>query len=333
MQRPRKFTSLLPYLLALWLGCGKCTPSPAQDLLAGRTSERGPSGPSAPESLHTGPPRDLDAGSNSPDWDSSVNSGWSLLIGEEDTDNRYPSTVSLAVRVAGSHSRRACTGVLMGSRLVLTAGYCVCIPSSEEGSEDSDNVLMAASLCEKTAMVMTHMYVPASGEDPAESFSRIYEGTIRPHPRLELLFDGKGNVISSKANLAVLLLDKPVKRNTPPVRIAEEEARIDETLTVVGFGPIEGDGLDGQRRFTQEKVVSLLDPASGRFLFGEPDLHAYRGDTGGPCLRETAQGPLLVGISNRGSEEEPTFTSLNPYRDWLREEIQHAETTDSPLPR
>jgi trypsin len=123
MQRDRRFTSPLPYLLALWLGCGKCTASPAQDLPGEMTPESGPSGPSAPEALDAGLWGDLTEGGSTSGW--FIHSEAALLNGEEDTGNHYPSTVNFAVRVTGHNLRRMCAGVLIGPRLVLTAGYCV----------------------------------------------------------------------------------------------------------------------------------------------------------------------------------------------------------------
>src|SRR5512140_2391348 len=65
---------------------------------------------------------------------------------------------------------------------------------------------------------------------------------------------------------------------------------------------------------------------------GPMDLASYKGDTGGPCLRETERGLELVGISQRGLGLTPTFTRIAPYRGWLEEQIRLASERH-PRPR
>ena len=257
---------------------------------------------------------------------------WDELLGEEDEANRYPFTV---IVIAGFAERgqgnRACSGVLIGPRHVLTAGNCVCVRPSPGAQEGQSLTRIGASTCEAAATVRTFTYAPANGVDRKESWSETYSGTIHPHPRLELRLDSDGNPVSAHANLALVLLDRPVKRNTPPLLLSEEGVREGELLTVVGFGYISGiTGLDGVRRFTQERVSKIVDASTGQARFGLPEEQGYKGDTGGPCLRETAQGLVLAGISHRGFGGEATLTSVNVYLDWLREELKHAEGSGSP---
>jgi Trypsin len=257
---------------------------------------------------------------------------WDELLGDEDEANRFPFTViviaSFAERGKGN---RGCSGVLIGPRLVLTAGNCVCVRPYPEAQKGQGLTRISASTCEKDATVRTFTYAPADGVDPKESLSVRYSGTIRPHPQLELILDRDGNPVSAQANLALVLLDGPVKRNTPPVPLSEEEVRTGELLTMVGFGYIANiSGLDGVRRFTQERVSKIVDADTGQARFGLPEEQGYKGDTGGPCLQETAQGFVLAGISHRGFGKEATLTGVNVYLDWLRGEIKHAEGLDSP---
>jgi hypothetical protein len=260
---------------------------------------------------------------------------WDELAGEEDATNRFPFTVIVMAHFAGGGERnRACSGVLIGPRLVLTAGNCVCVRPHPSALEGQDLTSTDASTCETSATVKTFTYEPPTLGEGMESWSESYEGTIRPHPRLKLLFDPHGNIISVQANLAVILLDRPVKKNTPPALVAEEGVRADELLTVVGYGYVEAiTGLDGKRRFSEEQVLKISDASTGQARFGQPAMHGYKGDTGGPCLRETARGPVLVGISHRGFGEEATLTSLNVYQDWLSEEIKHAQALGSSAPQ
>jgi hypothetical protein len=133
--------------------------------------------------------------------------------------------------------------------------------------------------------------------------------------------------MASHADLAVVRLDAHVQSNILPVPLAAQAAQPGEIMTIVGYGYIEAvEGMDGKRRFIREPVRRFLDPGAERAEFGAPDLRAYKGDTGGPCLRETKDGPELLGISSRGLGKEPSFTSIDPYRDWLNEQIHLGST-------
>ena len=257
---------------------------------------------------------------------------WDELLGEEDEANRYPFTVIVIADFAEhGEGNRACSGVLIGPRLVLTAGNCVCVRSRLGDREGQVLTRVDASSCETAATVRTYTYAPATDVERKESWSESYSGTIHPHPRLKLMLDRHGNAVSAQANLALILLERPVKSNTPPVPLTEEGVRAGEPLTVVGYGYIEGmTGLDGIRRFTQERVSKVVDANEGQALFGQPEQQGYKGDTGGPCLRETAQGLVLAGISHRGFGSKATLTSMNVHLDWLRERLKHAEGLGSP---
>jgi hypothetical protein len=243
---------------------------------------------------------------------------WSLLLGEEDSTNRYPATVQVIVHDAADASEhKECSGVLVDPRLVLTAGHCVC--------------QLDASRCAATATVVMVTSEPPTPEGVAEAWSVSLSGRVRPHPRFRLRLDSRGQVLSSTANLALIRLDQPVKKHIPPIRLAAEKAKTGELLTIVGYGYAEGArALDGKRRFSQEPVTGALDPDGERMRFGRPELSTYQGDTGGPCLREGPDGPALVGISSRGLGREPAFTSTYPYREWLQSEIQLA--AEAPVP-
>jgi hypothetical protein len=288
-------------------GCGGCQKPPVPEVPDGGSSTALAQQPDVPPELR-----------------------WSPLLGEADSTNRYPATVMVIVHDAADSSKhQECSGVLVSPRLVLTAGHCVC-QRREAASQDA--FLMDGAHCAKQATVVLNTYEPATPEEPAEAWSVNQPGRVRPHPRLQLVLDREGKVVSSRADLAVLVLEEPVGKHIPPIPLAQKGARVGEVLIVVGYGYAEGPGaLDSKRRFSQERVMGILEPGEERFFFGRPELYAYRGDMGGPCLREEARGPVLVGISNRGLGQQPALTSILPYQEWLLGEIQLAAQS-APIP-
>lgn len=252
----------------------------------------------------------------------------SLLIGEEDATNRYPSTVAVIAHAPSGQPRyRGCAGVLLSPDLVLTAGHCVCRPHPLPRASLEEPVRLDASACATLATVVTYTYEPLPERKGGESWSMKYSGVVQPHPGFELLLERSGIVESSHANLAVIRLDGHVQSNILPVRLAAHEAQVGEVVTVVGYGYIDAlEAMDGKRRFSRERVQRFLDPKGERIEFGPSDRHAYKGDTGGPCLREGEHGPELLGISSRGLGIEPTFTSISPYRNWLNEQLRLGST-------
>lgn len=240
----------------------------------------------------------------------------SRAIGQDDAANRYPSTVSLLGEAPGERPRyRECSGVLVASNLVLTAAHCLCSPSHGE------TIRFDGSECAETAEVSTYDFEPRK-DGHREGTVTYPSGNVIIHPKFLIVIDTQGAIVTSRADLAIIRLKHPV-RHIRPVRLAAEDARAGEVLSVVGYIYFEAfDGYDGRRRFSREKVQT---PADGeRVLFGSMDLASYKGDTGGPCLRETERGPELVGISQRGLGLAPAFTSIAPYREWLEEQIRLA---------
>jgi hypothetical protein len=139
--------------------------------------------------------------------------------------------------------------------------------------------------------------------------------------------DGREQVVSSRADLAVILLDDSVEGTFPEVLLAESEAPRDESLVLVGYGldkTGDGEGVAGFRRFGTNKVT---DSEGGLVIFEQAGAHTYLGDSGGPCLRETGKGHWLVGVSSKGTGKVSKFTSTHAYRAWLLEKLQAARST------
>lgn len=234
-----------------------------------------------------------------------------LTPSEIDTLNRYTSAVMVTAHASMAEGGEVeCSGVLIAPHLVLTAGRCVCMwPAAgevqEKGGSSGDG-----SNCTTDVTVTTVAYAPsASGED-LSYVNKEYRGTARP---------------SSHADLAVILLGKPVKSLTP-VKLASIDIEPGASVSVVGYARDEAGGGAYRKRHLIQGKVAITSETGGRSLQLDPPplKHMARSDRGGPCLLEANEGPLLVGIVSEVSAKGPVFTSLYPQRAWLLEEIQRA---------
>jgi hypothetical protein len=244
-----------------------------------------------------------------------------------DVSNRYVSTVML---VAGPREIVAeCSGIVIQPRLVLTAASCVCARSNSATGERVENSPGNRPACAQRAFIKTVHYGavadPDFKEDSTEKRFHTYEGQVRPHPDFTIHLDSQGSFVSSSADLAVILLDAPVKQRLAYASWAENEVRADESLVMVGYGsdPLVA-GTPGIRYFRRNRVTQVVNAPRGRVLYAQSGAFVYNGYPGGPCFREMGREYQLVGIASPGTEENLSFTSVYAFRDWLQAEVRHA---------
>jgi hypothetical protein len=252
------------------------------------------------------------------------------LAGEPDFSNRYLAAVKVTA-MAGEEVRMRCAGAVISPRVVLTAGHCVCGQWDQDRLERESQTVITGSACHDSAEIETLLYQPETVEGAPLRPSRgtMHEGRVQPHPELRIVLDPQGRVSSSHADLALIFLSSPVEFAGLP--LADEQVRLGEAVIIVGHGYDEVDGIFGrERRFSLNQVSRLETAEDERVFIQQPGGHRYRQDSGGPCLRQGATGPQLVGISSRWLGEGAAFTSIHGYRDWLRAAIRRAEAQPRP---
>lgn len=191
--------------------------------------------------------------------------------------------------------------------------------------------------------------------------SRIYTGEVRPHRNFKvtlrkkklllppeakvehaLIEAGKRYVLvdvveESKSDLAIISLSEAVEPRISPAPLARTDIRLNDRVVAAGYGAddvkhglVVFSALHPTRRFGKNVVAKT----SGElFSIEPPGALALPGDSGGPCFREEAVGPVLVGISSRSSPgRKASFTSTYRYLEWLNAEIQRAENLTSHSP-
>jgi hypothetical protein len=247
------------------------------------------------------------------------------LGGPVDFENRYQAAVMVSAVLSEEEVLR-CSGAAISRHVVLTAGHCVCKRRQERPRGSGSQTVMDASACLEVAKVETVFYKPPVEKGTRSSGSRgaIYHGKAHPHPSFKAVLDERGRVVFSHADLALVILNKPLE--FPGVPLSDGKVQVGDPIIIVGheYDEVE-DVFGGERRFSMNTITRLGTAEDERILVQQPGGHRYRQDSGGPCLRQGTKGGMLVGVSNRWLGEGAAFTSIHGYQAWLRDSIQHAE--------
>lgn len=314
----RKATVLVATFTVLLSSCGGCTSQPPS-----RPADAAPL-PAQMPSSRSGEPR-LPGQEVLP-----VDERIVVSDGIEDFRNQYAFAVMVTASLKTGETLK-CTGALISLRLVLTAGHCVCARRPSIPLEDSARFLIDSSDCAGEAAVTTVIYHPQ--EEGTWSQPRItaatYSGKTRPHPHMKVLLDAQSSVLSSDADLAVIVLEKTAQGLPLPVPLAGTEVEAGDVVLLAGYGfDATTDLIHGVRRSGQKKVIRAPEEDGD-----EVRLEAAGGDytsgSGDPCMRQEKNGVSLVGVSGQAPGATSSMTRLSPYRGWLASELRRAESETS----
>jgi hypothetical protein len=249
------------------------------------------------------------------------------FAGEMDVKNRYVSAVMLSLK--DPRDMPHCSGVLLSPQRVLTAASCVCALRGEVPRSEGAETRAGASSCAKRVFVTAVVYGEAGSPQFKELSTQMVfytaKGSVRPHPELELVLDKRGFVLSGRADLAMVLLDEPLKTGGGEVLLSHDEAHGGESLVMAGYGHDEAvGGFYGARYFRTNRVTGIRPSSEGgKIVYEQQGTYAYNGFDGGPCLREEGKLQWLAGVAIARADQELTCTSTAVYRDWILEELKY----------
>ncbi|WP_283958961.1 S1 family peptidase [Streptomyces sp. 35G-GA-8] len=216
------------------------------------------------------------------------------VSGAQAADGAYAFTAKLDI----GDSHRACSGVLVESRWVLTAASCF----AADPNVSLDIPAGAPASATKATIGRTDL------TGTAGAVRDIVE--LVPHPDRDLVL---ARLSASVGNT--------------PARLAATPAAADEQLTVAGYGRT-ADTWVPDKLHTGTFTVNAVN-AGQVTTTGNDGAAVCQGDTGGPALRDTANGVELVALSSRswqagclGTDESVTDTGaistrLDDVTDWI----------------
>ncbi len=220
----------------------------------------------------------------------------------------------------------SCTGTLLSDRIVLTARHCIADTDPYAACDEDGNALQAGAVRSNHRAASLYVF---TGKDRPD-FSR---GEVKPAAQgLRIVDDGSKTLCN--ADIALVVLDKPIAgAKIAPIRL-ETDVTKGETITAVGWGVTDVTPQPEVRQQRSGIKVTAVGPdktalppvAGNEFQVGES---ICSGDSGGPAFAESTGA--VVGVVSRGgngrqsrrdpsaacigADAENIYTKVTPFKD------------------
>jgi hypothetical protein len=197
---------------------------------------------------------------DAPPGDDHASAQWALVDGTRDTTHEQVVSIE--------SGGRFCSGTLVSSDAVLTAGHCV------DGGSANDIRL---------------------GVEGLDGASELRAAEVLIHPRY--------HAASLGHDLALVFLAEPSSESSPAPLLDAAAPELGAVVALVGFGAASDDPATlGVRREGTARVVSVNDE---EVVLEPAPAAACHGDSGGPVFALDAGGELLAAVISHG---EPSCT-------------------------
>ena len=234
-----------------------------------------------------------------------------VIAGTEDRTDQYPAIVEVD---SGSG---ACSGFLFAADRVATAAHCICDPYLP--SPPRPGVVYSRDptrSCSTTARVTFHDYRTGAAVSAV--------GMVVVHPQFYQDLDAENGIISTQADVALVVLDTPAEPRFSPIGLASTDPVIATPVVLVGYGISDTrDCVTGRQstpRVRRYGRSSISDVVEREYLVVDAIDGAVTapGDSGGALLVRDTTTFLAAGITRSGNcGINAQYTSVARYRNWL----------------